>query len=163
MKPVTLPIDQNNKRLPQEPATFRHYMPLQMRFSDIDMVGHMNNSVYITFFDMAKTRYFMDVRPGAVDWFNITLVIVNVNCDFYEPTYFTDSVTVYTRATRISSRSVTVEQRIVDDATGRTKSRCVTVLAGFDPATATGIPIEEVWIEALEEYEGRQLLTVKQS
>lgn len=156
MQPVTLPVS-DNKRVPQEPATFRHYMPLQLRFNDIDMVGHVNNSVYLTFFDMGKTRYFMDVWPEALDWSRITLVIVNVNCDFLEPTYFTDNVKVYTRTLSISDHSVKVEQRIIDDETGHTKAQCITILAGFDPKTATGAPIDPKWIEAIERYENRRL------
>lgn len=156
MQPVTLPVSEN-KRVPREPATFNHYMPLQIRFNDIDMVGHVNNSVYLTFFDMGKTRYFMDVWPEPLDWSGISLVIVNVNCDFLEPTYFTDKAHVYTRTVAISEHTVKIEQRIVDDVTGHTKAQCMTILAGFDPKTVSGTPIDPRWIDALEKYENRPL------
>ena len=31
---------------------FRHTLPLQLRFNDIDLLGHVNNSVYFSFYDL---------------------------------------------------------------------------------------------------------------
>ena len=33
---------------------FRHTLPLQLRFNDIDLLGHVNNSVYFSFYDLGK-------------------------------------------------------------------------------------------------------------
>ena len=41
---------------------FRHSIPVQLRFNDIDILGHLNNSVYFTLFDLGKTRYFEAVH-----------------------------------------------------------------------------------------------------
>ena len=35
--------------------TYRHVMPVQIRFSDVDQYGHMNNSSYFSIYDLAKT------------------------------------------------------------------------------------------------------------
>ena len=40
-------------------STFPHQMPAQLRFSDVDRFGHVNNAVYFSLFDMCKTNYFM--------------------------------------------------------------------------------------------------------
>ena len=40
---------------------FKHVTPVQIRFSDVDQYGHMNNSVYFSLYDLAKTSYFQDV------------------------------------------------------------------------------------------------------
>lgn len=32
-----------------EQMTFRHSVPVQLRFNDLDPLGHVNNSVYFTF------------------------------------------------------------------------------------------------------------------
>ena len=41
--------------------TWQHQMPAQLRFSDVDSFGHVNNAVYFSLFDMCKTKYFLDV------------------------------------------------------------------------------------------------------
>ena len=37
---------------------FKHSVPVQLRFNDADALGHVNNSVYFTFYDLGKTEYF---------------------------------------------------------------------------------------------------------
>ena len=53
-----------------EDIKFRHTMPVQIRFSDVDQFGHMNNSVYFSLYDLAKTTYIKDVLavPTGVSW-----------------------------------------------------------------------------------------------
>ena len=41
---------------------FKHTVPLQLRFNDIDALGHVNNSVYFTFYDLGKARYFEEIK-----------------------------------------------------------------------------------------------------
>ena len=31
---------------------FKHSVPVQLRFNDADALGHVNNSVYFTFYDL---------------------------------------------------------------------------------------------------------------
>ena len=47
--------------------TYRHVMPVQIRFSDVDQYGHMNNSSYFSIYDLAKTSYMRDVF-GDKEW-----------------------------------------------------------------------------------------------
>ena len=41
---------------------FHHRTPLQLRFNDVDVLGHVNNTVYFSFYDTGKAIYFSDVR-----------------------------------------------------------------------------------------------------
>lgn len=130
---------------------------MQIRFNDIDLLGHLNNAVYIQFFDLGKSRYFQDVLPEAVDWKHINIVVANINCDFYSPTYITEPIAVLTTVTRMGEKSFTLEQRIVNSDSGDVKCVCRTVMVGFDLATGKSAPIDPVWIAALETYEQRKL------
>ena len=80
-----------------------------MRFNDIDMLGHLNNSVYFTFMDLAKARYFQAVLGDKFRWGNIGVVIVNVNCDFCAPSFFDDELEVETAVISIGDKSLTLE------------------------------------------------------
>ena len=46
---------------------FRHVLPIQIRFNDVDKFGHVNNTVYFQFYDTAKTDYIATVCKD-VDW-----------------------------------------------------------------------------------------------
>ncbi len=130
--------------------------PVQLRFSDIDALGHVNNTVYFSLMDLAKTRYFIEAMGGELDISKAGLVVVNVNCDFCAPTLFGEEVEVHTRTVAIGDKSLTLEQAVVCPARGgEVKCRCHTVMCGFDPRTMTAIPITPEWRSALEKMEGR--------
>ena len=135
---------------------FRHHQPVQIRFNDIDMLGHVNNTLYFVYMDLAKTRYFQAVLGEKFAWHTIGLVIVNINCDFCQPSFIDDNLEVVTAVTSIGEKSLTLEQQVVSKDDGSVRCHCRTVMVGFDPATNTSMPITNMWREALSDYEGRQ-------
>lgn len=141
--------------------TYRHRMPLQIRFNDIDMLGHLNNSVYLTMMDLAKARYFEAANGGPVDIRTIGVVVVNVNANFCAPTFLDEEIEVETATLAIGEKSLTLEQRIYAVRDHQVKCTCRTIMSGFDIRTNTSIPISEEWIEKLERYEDRPLLRKK--
>lgn len=147
----------SNPRVPVPEWKFRHKVPLQIRFNDIDLLGHLNNAVYIQFFDLGKSRYFQDVMPEGVDWKHINIVVANINCDFFAPTYITEPIAVVTTITHMGEKSFTLEQRIINTATDEVKCIARTIMVGFDIATGKSAPIDHKWVEALEAYEQRKL------
>lgn len=150
-----------NPRVPVPSHPFRHAVPVQLRFNDIDMLGHLNNAVYMTLFDLGKAHYFPEVMPEVVNLEHINIVVVNINCNFFAPAYIKERLAVLTRVDSISVHSFTMEQRVVNVDTGEVKCAAHVVMAGFDPATATGLPIQQEWIDGLCRYEGRDLRVKK--
>lgn len=147
----------SNPRVPVSEFPFRHEVPLQIRFNDIDLLGHLNNAVYIQFFDLGKSRYFQDVMPEGVDWRHINIVVANINCDFFAPTYITEPIAVLTTITHMGEKSFALEQRIVNSDNGEVKCIAKTIMVGFDMTTGKSAPIDPKWVEALERYEQRKL------
>lgn len=156
MDEIKLPAS-TNPRVTAPEFPFRHMLPLQIRFNDIDVLGHMNNGVYLSFFDLGKSHYFMDVMPEGVDWKRINIVVVNINCDFYAPTFLHEHIAVLTTVTHVGEKSFRLEQRIVNSDTGEVKCIGRTVMAGIDLSTGQSAPIERRWIDAISRYEGRSL------
>ena len=64
-----------------EEIVFHHVLPIQLRFNDVDKFGHVNNTVYFSFYDLGKTEYFASVCPG-VDWEKIGIVVVHIEANF---------------------------------------------------------------------------------
>ena len=134
-------------------SEFHCVLPVQLRFSDIDTVGHVNNSVYFSLFDVAKSDYFDKVRGEKQDWRNVTIVIANVNCDFLAQTLYEEPVVVKTRCAKIGNKSLVLEQVLVNEATGEVKCRCHTTMVYIEPKTLTPEPLPDYWREALERFE----------
>ncbi|MCM1029151.1 MAG: acyl-CoA thioesterase [Pseudoflavonifractor sp.] len=147
-------LHSDNPRVPCADRPFRHCLRIQTRFTDSDMLGHINNNTYLSYFDLGKARYFRDALGPLFDFDNITVAIVNINVDFYEQAYFTDELDVWTRVMELGTKSLTLEQRVVSATTGAVKCRAVTVMTSFDPSTARATPLLPEWKTAIAIFEG---------
>ena len=146
----------SNTRVPEPLFPYRHNLPVQMRFNDVDMFGHVNNTVYLEFFDLAKLEYFRAVMGAEFDAHSIALVVVNINCNFFSPTFIEQRLEVLPTTVRVGEKSVVLDQRIVNPDSGDVKCQCTTVMAGFDIKTGRSAPVSESWRTHLVAYEGRQ-------
>lgn len=136
---------------------FHHRYPLQIRFNDIDTLGHVNNSIYFTFYDLGKSRYFEAVKNSSIDWRRADVVIANINADFLSPIYPNEEIAVETGTLEIGNRSFTLLQRIINTQTGEIKGICRTVMVGFDIAAGISAPVSDEWKEAICKFEKADL------
>lgn len=88
----------------------RHELPVQIRFNDVDLYGHMNNSSYFSLYDLAKTSYMRDVF-GNEEWNKMGIVIANINADFLAPVFFSDELVIKTTVTHLGHKSFTLFQQ----------------------------------------------------
>ena len=134
----------------------RHSIPAQIRFSDVDQFGHVNNSVYFALYDLAKTTYVKDAL-GTVDWGKEAIVVANINADFLSPIFFHDDIRIETTTTHLGNKSFTLLQRAVLASTGEVKCECHTVMVLYDIASLSPIVIPQEYKEAICTYEGKTL------
>ncbi len=134
----------------QNAPTFKHILPLQIRFNDIDMMGHVNNAVIMEFFDYGKMHYFeqMGIKVEQED---ITIVIVHYETDFCGQIFLNSSTEVRTKVERIGQKSLHVLQHIVSD--GQLKAVCRTVMSGYNRITKSSEFIPEEMKKAIVSYE----------
>lgn len=135
---------------------FKHEVPVQIRFSDVDQYGHMNNSVYFSLYDFAKTSYFRDVF-GQDECKKFNVVVVNINADFLAPVFFSDDLIIETTVIHLGNKSFTMLQRAFNKASGVLKCQCRTVLVGYDIMTKEPVEIPQDYKQAICDYEGKTL------
>lgn len=131
-------------------SEFRHSIDLQIRFNDIDILGHLNNTVYFSFFDTGKAYFFESIMKSRMDWQRVESVIANIDCAYVSPVYFGDSIEVRTRCTGIYDKSFKIQQVIVDKNSGELKGAAETIMVSFNPDTKQSMEIPALWREALE-------------
>lgn len=141
----------------EENVTFRHSMPAQIRFSDVDQFGHVNNSVYFALYDLAKTTYVKDVLGDSVDWRRMGIVVANINANFLLPVFFDDKIKIETSTVHLGNKSFTLQQRAVTEDTGEVKCECRTVMVMFDLETKKPMQIPEEFKDTIREYEECQI------
>ncbi|WP_418827905.1 acyl-CoA thioesterase [Phocaeicola sp.] len=140
---------------------FRHALPVQIRFNDVDQYGHMNNSSYFSLYDLAKTSYLRDVF-GNKDWHHIGIVVANINADFLAPVFFSDDLIIETTVIHLGHKSFTLLQRAVNKASGVLKCQCRTVMVGYDVATKEPVELPADFKQAVCDYEGKSLEELSQ-
>ncbi|MCM1005595.1 MAG: acyl-CoA thioesterase [Prevotella sp.] len=136
---------------------FRHHVDLQIRFNDIDILGHLNNTVYFSFYDTGKAYYMEAVEGGQINWQRVESVVANVDCAFINPIFFGTEIEVLTKCEHIGERSFTLFQMITDKKTGQVKSVCRTIMVSIDPETKHSVPMPQKWIKGITAYEGGKL------
>ncbi len=138
-------------------ADFKCSTPVQLRYNDIDTLGHVNNSIYFNLFDIAKADYFNRVTGKKQDYNNICVMIAHIECDYMTQTRLYEPVAVETQTTRIGEKSMVLVHQLVNTTTGEVKCRCSQVLVYFDRATGATSPVPQAWRKAIEKFEGHSL------
>ena len=47
---------------------FKHKTDIQIRFKDIDQLGHVNNANHLTYFETSRVKYFNDIFAAETKW-----------------------------------------------------------------------------------------------
>ena len=132
---------------------YRHVLPLQIRFNDVDKFGHVNNTVYFQFYDTAKTDYIATVCK-EVDWERLAIVVVKIEAEFLAQIKGNDHIAGRTRIVKIGNKSFHLEQDVIDSDTQEVKSRCLSVMVLYDLERQQTIPLPDEWRKAITDYEG---------
>lgn len=133
-----------------------HKLKVQLRFNDIDILGHLNNTVYFSLYDLGKARYMEDAGLRRHSPEPPSSVIADVHCAYIRPIRYGDEIYVETRCTAIGEKSFVLAQQLVDSA-GDVRSRCRTVMVYFDPSTGLSAPVPDDFRARIVDYEGREL------
>ncbi len=128
---------------------------LRVRFNDIDILGHVNNVVYLSLFDTAKADYLQGAFRGNMNWQRVESVIANINCSFINPAYFGEPLCVYTRCEEMGHKHFVFKQVMVNTSTAQIKAVCDTVMVSYDPDTGTTTPVSATTRTMFEQYEHR--------
>ena len=132
---------------------FRHVLPLQIRFNDVDKFGHVNNTVYFQFYDTTKTDYFACVCKD-VDWERVAIIVVKIEAEFLGQVKTGSNIAGGTRVTRIGRTSFELEQEVFDTETNEVKSRCRSVMVLYDLVRQQSMPFPDKWRQAICQYDG---------
>ena len=132
----------------------KHKFQAQIRFNDIDVLGHVNNTVYLSLYDLGKARYMEEAGLRSRGPEPPTCVIVDVHCTYLHPIFYGDEIYILTHCSDIGNKSFTLSQEMID-ATGQQRSVCTTVMVYIDPATGRAAEIPDHFRSKLENYEAR--------
>lgn len=93
-----------------ERTQFSHFIPIQTRWLDNDVYGHVNNSVYGHYIDTAINDWL--IASGIVDLYGaegLIGLVVETRCVFFDSVAFPDRLEAGLRVASLGNSSVTFE------------------------------------------------------
>jgi acyl-CoA thioester hydrolase len=123
---------------------------VDVRFRDIDAMGHVNNAVYATYLEEARTAYFDEVLDASLA--DVQTVLANVALEFRRPVELGDDVTVAVRVPELGRSSIPMEYEVRAD--GEVAATGEAVQVAVDGETGESRPIPEAGREKIESFEG---------
>jgi acyl-CoA thioester hydrolase len=92
-------------------SDYKYKTPIAIRFSDIDNVGHVNNAIYLTYFEVARINYWREI----INW-NLNengIIVGRSEVNYLKQITLDDQIFCYVRTTRIGNSSFDVMHVIV--------------------------------------------------
>ena len=124
-----------------------HEYPCHVRFSDVDVYGHVNNVKYFEYYQEARIDFFRSVRSEHEP--HLATVVAQIDVDYRRPILFRpEPYVVRTWVTRVGTSSYTLASDICDDHT--VLSRAKAVLVAFDMTAQRSRPLSEAERQVLQ-------------
>jgi acyl-CoA thioester hydrolase len=115
---------------------------IQIRFSDCDMMGHVNNACFLNYFEYARMHYMRQVLPINWDWKKNGIILKTNEIEYEKPLYLNDLAFVYVKLEKIGTKSFTLAYELTVNNQIKTKGRSVIVCYNFEENKSIEVSIE---------------------
>ena len=82
--------------------------PITIRFRDTDTMGHVNNAVYLSYFELARMDYFDKMMNSRWDWTKDGIILARNEIDYLAPVFLLDKIYVETEVVHVGNSSFTM-------------------------------------------------------
>lgn len=130
--------------------SFRFSIPVNVRFSETDMFGHMNNVSPFIYFEEARIEFMkaagMEMRR---DGESAVPIVGDLQCDYHQQLYFDDALCVYVKAHQIGTTSIDIHYMVLNED----ETICLTArgrLVFIEAATGKPVPLSPVMKQSMQ-------------
>ena len=126
----------------------RHLYQCRVRFSDVDIYGHVNNVKYFEYYQEARLAYLTSMGRAEQEG-RFAVVVARVNVDYKRPILFrSEPYTIESWVSRIGNSSFDLSAEIKDGDT--VLSRADAVLVTFDLKSQSARKLSDAERERLQ-------------
>jgi acyl-CoA thioester hydrolase len=79
-------------------------VPIEVIYRDLDAMGHVNNAVYFSYFELGRLKYW-DAVVGLKSVFDIGFIVASAAIEYRRPAYLGDLLELDVRCPRIGDSS----------------------------------------------------------
>lgn len=106
---------------------------LQIRYGDLDTLGHVNNAVYLTYFELGRVLFFRKYLK-SFDEKTVSFVIARIEVDFRKSIMMNGDVYLETSVESVGNTSFTFLHRITDESGSEVYSTGKVIAVSIDGA-----------------------------
>ena len=122
-------------------------------WGDMDSLGHVNNVVFLRWFESARIAYFVEVGLFEEGGGQCGPILASTSCQFRAPVVFPDTVYLEARISRIGRRSLSMDYRVTSDRQDRVAAEGKGVVVWFDYAEEKSTEIPSTLRRRIEAFE----------
>lgn len=126
---------------------------IQVRFSDIDVMGHVNNAVYLNYFETARMHYFNQVLGKDWDWNTDGIILMRNEIDYIKSVLLRDNPIIEISVLKIGNKSFELGYELKVDNEVYTSGKSILVCFNYKEQKTCIIPsklrsrLEELIVE----------------
>jgi acyl-CoA thioester hydrolase len=132
---------------------FRFVHAQEVMFRDLDVFGHVNNAVYLTYIENARIGYLREAL-GVESPEDLLVILAKVRIDFRSRASLGEVLDVGARVSRIGTKSFDLDHE-VRGPDGRLVAVASTTLVTFDYRSDRTMPVPDLWRERIESFEAK--------
>ncbi len=132
---------------------FAYESPIDVRFRDLDPMGHVNHAAYVSYCEQARIDYFTDALGLDAD--ELGMVVAHLDIDYERSVTFEDDVVVALRVPSLGTTSFPIEYEVRTDD-GTVAARAETVQVAVDEESGEPKALPDAWRQKLLDGEAAQ-------
>lgn len=133
---------------------FRAVTEERVIFRDLDILGHVNNAVYATYFETGRVDYLNAVTAGVMDV--VQVILAEITITYRSPAFLGETLTIGTRISEMRNSSFVVEGQIIAKGDNRLVATSRAALVHYDYTQKRSVPLPKALREAVSQFEGRE-------
>lgn len=123
---------------------------IEVIFRDVDAMGHVNNAVFFTYLETARTRFFFQ-KMKLQSLADLPLILAEATCRYRSPARFAEKLTIGLGIGRIGTKSFDILYTITAED-GRLVAEARTVMVTYDYKKESSVPIPHNLNKLLQSY-----------
>ncbi|MHB8633071.1 MAG: acyl-CoA thioesterase [Thermoplasmatota archaeon] len=118
-----------------------YQVPVEVRFNDVDGMGHVNNALYLTYLEHARMRFFTEVA-GTESERDLPFILAHAAVDYKVPMKIDARPVVKMHTSRIGGKSWDFVYEVRDARTSVIYATATTVQVAYDYVLGKSAPLE---------------------
>ena len=137
-------------------SDYKFYIPISVRYFDLDVHWHVNHSRFLTFMEQARMEYLMHL--GLFDgktFIDLKAIVADVHITYLAPIVLGQNIRVGTRTNKIGKKSIEYGYQIEDTDTGEILATAEIINVAYNFHEQKSMLVPDEWRKRMSEFEER--------